>query len=264
MPDHDPDVSPEQDARLRRLLAGARHVEPLPTDLAARLDSVLAQLEAEERDPRAGRSLVDLAARRRRRVRILLVAAAATVVVSIGVGQVLPTGQDDASSADSSQDGGLAGRSAAESTAGSAGGSAGDTQLAPEDPLPGGAESYASEPSTLTTETTDSTLSNVPSRPHPPVRLSAETFAKQAARLRARPGLRSRDGSVVQGTDLSRAESFLCDTAEWGQGKLLAALYDDVPSVLAYRPVAGETQTVDLLRCGTGEVLRSTVLPVEK
>lgn len=261
MPDHDPDVSPEQDARLRRLLAGARHVEPVPADLAARLDSVLAQLEAEERDPRAGRSLVDLAARRRRRVRILLVAAAATVVVSIGVGQVLPTDQNDTSSAESAQNGGVAGESAAESAAGSAGESAGDTQFAPEDSLSDGAEGSASAPSPLTT---DSTQSNLPSRPHPPVRLSADSFAKQAARLRDRPGVRSLDGSVVQGADLSRAESFLCDTAEWGQGKLLAALYDDVPSVLAYRPVAGETQTVDLLRCGTGEVLRSTVLPVEK
>ena len=69
---------------------------------------------------------------------------------------------------------------------------------------------------------------------------------------------------MIPAEALSGAEGFVCETADWGQGKLLAALYDAVPTVLAYRPVAGATQTVDLLRCGTGEVLRSTVLPVER
>lgn len=256
MSDHDPDVSPEQDARLRRLLAQARHAEPVPVDLAARLDRVLEQLEAEEPDPHAGRSVIDLAARRRRRVRTLLVAAAAVVVVGIGIGQVLPSSQPDASTASSADDG-----SAAESSA--------DSSLAGTDDslsygAGGSADSSEGSAAAPDLESTDSTGSKGATRPHPPVRLSADNFAKQAVRLRDRPGVQSLEGSVVSGETLSMAAGFLCGTADWGPGKLLAALYDDVPSVLAYRPVAGETQTVDLMRCGTGEVLRSTVLPVEE
>ena len=44
MPDHDPEVTPEQEARLRRLLSGARHAEPVPDDAAARHDRVHEQL----------------------------------------------------------------------------------------------------------------------------------------------------------------------------------------------------------------------------
>ncbi len=91
-------------------------------------------------------------------------------------------------------------------------------------------------------------------------RLSERGFAKQVVRFIHLPGYRSLGGSRVAGTDLSMSESFICPTADWGPGKLFAALYDGVPTVLAFRPPAGETQTVDLLRCGTAEVLRSTVL----
>lgn len=259
MSDHDPEVTPEQEARLRRLLAGARHAEPVPDDVAARLDRVLAQLSAEERDPEAHRPVVDLAARRRRRVRSLLVAAAAVVVVGVGVGQVVPTGS-----------GGDASESA--STAGSAGPEEADDLAGAE-----GTEESAGASSDLT-RSTDSfgpsesdaapfaTLEPAPTyakgSPRPPVRLTEEAFAKQALRFRTRPGVRSRPTSVVPGEALSRSETFVCDTADWGSGRLLAALYDGVPAVLAYRPVTGETQTADLLRCGTGEILRSTVLPL--
>ncbi len=248
--DHDPAVSPEQEARLRRLLAQARHAEPIPTDVAARLDRVLEQLEAEEPDPHAGRNPVDLAARRRRRVRTLLVAAAAVVVVGIGIGQVVPIGQssDDAAStsdsAGSSAESFADNRSADSDTTSGLDDSSGYSQAAPE-----GAETE---------------VGPLGSNPRPPVRLTSEGFAKEAVRLRERPGVRATAGAVVPAEALSGAEDFVCETADWGPGKLLAALYDAVPTVLAYRPVAGATQTVDLLRCGTGEVLRSTVLPVER
>ena len=39
--------SPEQEDRMRRLLADARHDEPVPDDVVARLDRVLADLRAE-------------------------------------------------------------------------------------------------------------------------------------------------------------------------------------------------------------------------
>lgn len=262
MSDHDPEVTPEQEARLRRLLAGARHAEPVPDDVAARLDRVLEQLSAEERDPEAHRPVVDLAARRRRRARRLLVAAAAVVVVGVGVGQVVPTGSggdasDSASTAES------AGSAVADELAG-----AEDTDGL-EDSAGASSDSSRSTESFGSSESDSSpfaTLEPAPTyakgSPRPPVRLTEQAFAKQALRFRTRPGVRSRPTSVVPGEALSRAETFVCDTADWGAGRLLAALYDGVPAVLAYRPVTGETQTADLLRCGTGEVLRSTVLPL--
>ena len=76
------------------------------------------------------------------------------------------------------------------------------------------------------------------------------------------PGYRSAEGTPVSGADLNRSEKFLCPSTDWGAGSLFAALYDGVPSVLAFREPVGETQTVDLLSCGTGDVVRSTVLAV--
>lgn len=96
----DPDLTPEQETRVRRLLTDVRHAEPTPEDVVARLDRVLAQLAADDAgDP--GR-LVSLAARRRRRVGSLLAAAAAVVAVGIGLGQLAggPNGSADTASKD--------------------------------------------------------------------------------------------------------------------------------------------------------------------
>src|SRR6478609_10819271 len=98
MPDEDLTPADEQ---VRRLLSDARHDEPMPDDVAARLDEVLAGLQ-DDRPP------VDLAARQRRRhVRTWVLAAAAVVVVGIGANQVDwsglgSSGEDSGASADSS------------------------------------------------------------------------------------------------------------------------------------------------------------------
>src|SRR5215210_7000077 len=106
MSEHEPDepelletpLAPSEDARIRALLADARHTEAMPADVVARLDRVLAGL-ATERAPVA--PVVDLA-RRRRTAAKLLVAAAAVVVAGVGIGQVLPGvgGGSDNGSAD--------------------------------------------------------------------------------------------------------------------------------------------------------------------
>lgn len=94
----DPDLTPEQETRVRRLLTEARHAEPIPEDVVARLDRVLAELAVVDGDD-TGR-VVSLAARRRRRVGSLLVAAAAVVVVGIGLGQLMgPNSGSDSSPA---------------------------------------------------------------------------------------------------------------------------------------------------------------------
>ncbi|CAN5351924.1 hypothetical protein BH09ACT12_BH09ACT12_29240 [soil metagenome] len=253
MPDHDPEVTPEQEARLRRLLAEARHGDPVPVDVAARLGRVLEALATEGPDPDSGHSLVDLAARRRRRVTTLLVAAAAVVVVGVGVGQITRSGQGDAagSAADSAM------------VEGAADAPSGADLSMPEDGLKPGDGAGGSPAQQAPGVPFTSSAQDGPAGPRPPVRLTSDAFAKEAVRYRDRRGVESLLGSVIPGEDLSMSETFVCDAADWGEGTLLAALYDGVPTVLAYRPVAGETQAVDLLRCGTGEVLRSTVLPVE-
>ena len=107
MPDQ-PDLTPEQEQEVRRLLADARHTEPMPADVATRLDRVLADLAAQHGDtsPDDGTdSVVAMASRRRRRVTSLLVAAAAVVAVGVGLDQVVDTGGsgDSASTADRAQ-----------------------------------------------------------------------------------------------------------------------------------------------------------------
>lgn len=112
----DPVLDPATAAAVRRLLAEARHDEPTPPAVVARLDATLADLRAERAAPPAppaagspapsglpprpsGGVPVDLAAhRRRRRGTLLLAAAAAVVAVGVG-GVVVPQlgGQGDSS-----------------------------------------------------------------------------------------------------------------------------------------------------------------------
>jgi hypothetical protein len=257
MSDHDPEVTPEREARLRRLLAQSRHGDPVPVDVAARLERVLEQLAAEGPDP-VVHGVSDLAARRRRRVTGLLVAAAAVVVVGVGVGELRDGARSESDSATASiaQDDGSDAGGSAESA------DAGDTSArrkSDQDLLADSSKAAPDEPVAPPVESEG----RYSGRLLPPVRLSQSRFAKQAVRFRERRGVESAARSVIPGEALSRSESFVCGAAAWGPGTLLAALYDDVPTVLAYRPRTGETQTVDLLRCGTGELLRSTVLPVE-
>jgi hypothetical protein len=85
-----------EQAEVSRLLAavsGPRSAEPLPPEVATRLDEVLAGLVAERASTPAG--VTDLSSRRRRRWPALLAAAAAVSVVGLGVGNVLDQGGAD-------------------------------------------------------------------------------------------------------------------------------------------------------------------------
>lgn len=96
-----PDTPDEE--LVRRLLADARHDEPVPADVVARLDGVLADLAAEER--RA--ALVPLRRPhhpRRRRWAAGLVAAAVVVVGGFVLRSVWPEGSHTSNSASSSAD----------------------------------------------------------------------------------------------------------------------------------------------------------------
>src|SRR5688572_9442692 len=99
---HESPLSPAEDERIRRLLAEARHTDPMPDAVVARLDRVLTGLAGERAERASQAQVVDLAARRRRTAGQLLVAAAAVVAVGFGITQVLPSvdgGSDDSPSA---------------------------------------------------------------------------------------------------------------------------------------------------------------------
>jgi hypothetical protein len=238
MPDHE--LSPEQE-RVRRLLAEARVEAPMPDDVVARLDRVLARLADEEDDDDAP-SLVDLAARRRRKAATLLVAAAAVVAVGVGAGQLLP----------------------------GAGLSGGDDSAAESAPEPA---------ASATNDGVDQVGPEGAFSPRlgqgGPQRVRPDHFADDVARLRvpamadatstagsAPPPSLVEEGGLSLGSASSQFSGFVCDPApSWGPGDLVAVRYSGVPAVLAFRPPAGDTQVVDLLECGTAAILRSVTLP---
>lgn len=242
----DPEITPEQQARLRRLLADARHGEPIPVDVAARLDRVLEQLGAQDDDPP-----VPVHSGRRRWIgRGLLAAAAAVVVAGIGVGIARhPAGGSADSSAASADSTGATGDAAApKAEAGGAAdrlrtSAAGRGASSSESRAQGTGQGLLSAPSAA------SVLRRIHDRGNP-VPLTHTGFARQVrgAQETARPAA-------------DRGDPWVCEPAAWGRGRLVAAAYGGSPAVLVYRPVRGDTQVVDLLRCGTAEVVRSATLP---
>jgi hypothetical protein len=94
------DLDPAQTEAVRRALAAARHDQPIPAEVAARLDATLAGLVAEDAVPAVAAAMVASApaepARvaaviplRRRRLPVLLVAAAAVVAAAVATPQLL-------------------------------------------------------------------------------------------------------------------------------------------------------------------------------
>jgi hypothetical protein len=234
------DLTPEQEARVARLLADARADEPIPPEVAARLDRVLQGMAGEQvlRADETPAPVVDLAARRRRRVVTLLAAAAAVVVAGVGVGQLVNSQDNgDSDSAGTSLN--------AEVEAGGADADEFQAEAAPSDAAP--------------------PLSNDQLRAlGEPPRMTSGSFAEQVHRLQGRPGVRAYASSgPMGGRDLAAKEmDFSCSAADYGVGKLMAVRYNGMPAVLAFRPPAGDTQVVDLMQCGSGDLMRSTTIPL--
>ncbi|WP_395658076.1 hypothetical protein [Nocardioides sp.] len=216
------------DEQVRRLLADARHTDPMPSDVAGRMDRVLADLRADRPVPAPVADLA--AARRRRRVRTLLAAAAVVVVAGVGIDQLrgLGTGADDG-----------AGSSSADSASSQEGSAGGDSA-----PLAGQSPQDFSEA----------------------VRLDPDRFAQQVRGLRADASLRTTedgaeaDGQRNDGDSLAAQPQAQGCTAP-GRGRVVAVRYDGSPGLLVYRPVRGDTQVVDLYLCGRPGAYRSITLP---
>jgi len=218
------DDSPEI-TEVRRLLADSRVTEPMPDDVAARMDRVLADLSgappAVPREPVAAGhpEVVPIAAHRRRRAAGLLVAAAAIVVGGFAVAQSLP-------SPDSS---GAATTSAAEEHTGA---------------LDDGVTSK-SPPSSPTHANRNMVLR------HGRVIVRPQHFTEDALQGRRLLG-REFAGSPVIGEPCTQLA---------GSARAVPAEYRHAPAVLVFRRPEGASQVVDLYVCGNPRAVRSSTLP---
>ncbi len=256
-----PAPSPEEELRLRRLLADARHEAPLPADVAARLDEVLGRLEAGEDVPSgmSGTGVLELTAARRRRAASMLVAAAAVIAVGIGLGQVVDL---SGGSGDDASSGQAVSGTADRDTSAPDRGETSPEALA-EDGLAGASESGPASGETFSRLEPSRGVVVVDRRL---ARVGDDSFGDDAAVVQRR-AIAVGGGASARVARLRAAPRPVarrwqdCAPAEWGPGLPVAVLYDGEPAVLAFRAPAGDSQVVDLLQCGTGGVLRSTTLP---
>jgi hypothetical protein len=230
-PEPSRDLSAEEERRVRALLAEARHTDPMPTDVAARLDRVIAGLS--EGAPREA-DVVPLATRRRRASRLLL-AAAAVVVLGVGGSQVLDglgmAGSDDSGAGEASMP-------AAEAESGAEAGGEG-----------GVAEDRAND---------ESEEAPVPSAATRVAKVRPRSFAADAQALR--------DGSAAFLGDANSARDAderapVCAAGEWGPGSYVAVRYAGDPGWIVFRRPKGDTQVADLFLCGGEVASRSLTLP---
>jgi hypothetical protein len=241
-----PQPSPEDEAAVRRLLADSRETGPLPTEVAARLDATLAGLLAERTaDGAPAAEVVPLAPRRRRRAAALLVAAAAVVVGGIAIGSYESGGGDSAST---SADSAVSREQNADTSASGA-----------KDHAAGGQSLAAPRSSRATRPTTsemDALEAVVPSRVRP------DHLVPDLTRLRHRWAARVPESAYAADAPVVPA-GFNCASAHYGHGVLLGARYAGHPAVVAFRTPKGDTQVVEVLQCGTADVLRSATIPAD-
>lgn len=235
-PDRNPDLTPEQDDAVRALLAGARHTEPVPPEVRARLDESLASLTLDRRSTEQLETapVVTLASRRRRRAATAVLAAACVVVLGVGVGQVLPT--------DTSSDDSAAG-SAADSSPRS------EEKLSEDRPAPesGGDAELPQEDQELDAAQLPRATAGLPEGP--PFALTTATALKPQVRALRAPSLLS---SYSGASD--------CLDASVGEGSRVQVTFDDQPGVLVFADTDARRQRVDLYVCGNPEPVRSVTL----
>jgi hypothetical protein len=217
------DESPEI-AEVRRLLADARHLEPMPDDVAARMSRVLGRLSDETpaaRPESAHRNVIAIAPQRRRRAAALLVAAAAIVVGGVVIQNIHLSS---------------AGDSAATSAAP-------DSQKQAQ----GGAEDQSEPPSTPNSASSADA-------PKTPVKIRPRRFSSDAER--ARQDLGKSAYRVEQDT----AKAVCTDVPRSAQA--LPATYKRFDATLVFRRPQGGSQVVELFLCGSSSPIRSVTLPV--
>jgi hypothetical protein len=229
-----PDLEPADDSpeivEVRRLLADARHAEPMPDDVAARLDGVLVDLSAQRSQPEEARPtearptsvVIPIAAHRRRRAAGMLVAAAAIVVGGVVATENIHLGSTSGSA------------TSAEDNAQTDGG----TAVGP-----------VTEDGILPTPTTRPPGHTAPKtivvRPR---HFSADALKGQALLQRA---------SLALGDNTAKSTCF----ASARQARAVPAEYQNAPAALVYRRPEGSSQVVELFVCGVSQPVRTATLP---
>ena len=218
-------------AEVRRLLADARHVDPMPDDVATRMDDVLAGLrDTAEAAPAArphppAAEVMPIAAYRRRRVAGLLVAAAAIVVGGVVIAPHVHVGSGGSSATTAAED----------SSAGSS--ELGDT----------------------------GNSNNTNKQALPPQALQGGTAHLRNGRLVVRPQHFSTDAlagrRLLDEKSTSMATGGTSCPAVPQSASTVPAEYQQAPAALVYRHVEGSSQVVDLYICGNPRPVRSTTLP---
>lgn len=236
-------LTPQQEV-VRRLLADARHDEPAPPEVVARLEETLASLVSERAaaspapdDRRVPAPVVDLGARRRRAAGIAVLAAAAVVVAGIAIGQGLPRmqgGQDSGASAGADEDSALV--------------------ESPHDAHDSGTDRSGGAPSEVAPESLKSTQPR-PERARPT--LSADDADLDDKLLTLRPGTQDALAERRLYLDLMRS----CDLDGVGRGDRIVVELDGETGLVVFRRPDAATQQADLYACGTPVPVRTVTLP---
>jgi hypothetical protein len=237
-PDARPDLTPGQEAEVRRLLAEARHDEPIPAEVGDRLDRVLAGLGRDEPGSSGVAPVIDLAARRRRRnAAAVLAGAAAVIVAGFGIGQVIDVGGSDD-----------AGSSAASDTSADRAKAAGGEAEAPSSPG-------------LVTQGSGGPVPG-PADGGSVLRLSSKHLGRDlTSQLDS-----LRDGASAIRSPSAEAYSALgCSppvpATKFALSDLYPALFDGRPAVVALAPPAAGRQQADVLSCDTATTLATASIP---
>ena len=260
------ELTSEQEAAVRRLLAAARHDAPLPADVAARLDEVLDGLAAdagvddlEGSESVGSGSVTELAGvrQRRRNAGRLLLAAAAVVIGGVAVGQTLGgTGLDAGSESDSAGDNALAEAPR-------------DSPDRAEEEAAGGAAESGDDGGGGAPEATSGSVAAdqgyLLQKVEAPLALTSDNFAADVQRELLRTSDERRQAAKADYDGVAAYAQtdpdFVCAAGPYGQGATLPAYYDAEEAVLVLRRPRANFQRVDLLTCGTAITLNSVELP---
>lgn len=233
-------LSPADEARIRALLSDARATGSMPAHVAARLDDAIVGLAAErERALDSGYqgNVTPLVRTKRHRAAAVLGAAAAVTVLGLGIGTFFDgsdDGGDGAMPADTGVDRGTA---PAED---------GDSELS---------DAKRTEGDVLTEAEPELVIGSAPFRVH------ARQLGRDLAQLRAQvlPDPRAADYAAAP---TYAPEGFTCRSTATERTVLVGVRYDGAPAYAAFQEPMGDSQVVEVLQCGTGDVLRSTTLPL--
>jgi hypothetical protein len=249
-------LAPGDEARIRALLSDARASGPMPAEVAGRMEQALIGLAADravggaEPSPATGSeaTVIPLVRTRRHRVVAVLGAAAAVAVFGLGIATFFDGDSESLDDTGAADSGGVHR------------GDAADNEAVGKQP------SAAAESDGRGTEETTADLEDAPwvmrvTSEHGPYVVHSRHVTRDLARVQAAVLDQPRTAHYGK-TTIHEPRDFSCPTAQWGRGILVAARYDDAPAYVAFRQPMGDTQVVEVLQCGTGDLLRSTTLPI--